>query len=114
MPGPRADAGRGRGLCLGTGYLDVVARPDDVDAVARALLGRADDVQAQTGRDVGALPRCGEQVAGLVLDVGEPVDVELEHLRRVLHTQPIAGAQLLVDPDLQILAGCPAHAVPAD
>src|SRR6185312_15742676 len=87
---------------LRAGDLDVVVAPHDVDAVAGALFGRVDDIQAQAGRHTGALARCGEQVTGVVLHVREPVDVELEDLGCVLDTQAVAGAQILVDPDLQV------------
>ena len=50
-------------------------------------------------------PGVGQQVAGVVLHVGQPVDVELEHLGRVLDAQPVAGAQLLVDPHAQVTHG---------
>ena len=49
--------------------------------------------------DAGA--RVGQQLAVGILDVRQAVDVELEHLRRVLHAQPVAGAQILVHPDPQ-------------
>jgi hypothetical protein len=38
------------------------------------------------------------QLAGVVLDIRETIDVELENLGSVLHTQPVAGAQILVHP----------------
>ena len=63
-----------------------------MDAVARALLGRVDDLEPQVSGDVGAGARCQHHLAGGILDVGQAVDVELEDLRRVLHTEPISGA----------------------
>src|SRR5215475_6046968 len=38
------------------------------------------------------------------LDVRETVDVELEDLRGVLHAQPIAGAEILINPHPKRLA----------
>ena len=51
------------------------------------------------------LPGRELQLAVAVLDVRQAVDVELEDLRRVLHAEPVAGAQVLVDPDLQLSFG---------
>ena len=65
------------------------------------------ELMTSSRRSDGTSARCagrGEQVAGVVLHVGEPVDVELEDLGRVLDAQAVAGAQILVDPDLQVLA----------
>src|SRR5690242_5353774 len=54
-------------------------------------------------RNVDARARCELQLTGAVLDVGQAVDVELEDLRRVLHAEPVTGAQILVDPHLQLV-----------
>jgi hypothetical protein len=70
-----------------------------VDALAGALLGRVDHFQAQAGRHAGAHAGGLQQLTAGVLDVGEAVDVELEHLGRILHTQPVTGAQVLIHPD---------------
>src|SRR5690606_41491883 len=53
---------------------------------------------AQLRPHLGAGPGGGEQLAVAVVDVGQTVDVELEDLRGVLHAQPVAGAETLVDP----------------
>jgi hypothetical protein len=79
-----------------------------VDALARALLGRVDHVEPEVLRNLGLAAGHGLQLAVGALDVGEAVDVELEHLRRVLHAQPVAGAQVLVHPDPKRLThDCP-------
>jgi len=44
-----------------------------------------------------------QQLTARILDVREPVDVELEDLGRVLHAEPVAGAEILIDPDSQRL-----------
>src|SRR5207244_9648834 len=44
------------------------------------------------------------QLSGTVLDVGEAVDVKLEDLGGVLNAQPVTCAQVLVNPDLKVLA----------
>src|SRR5690606_38205044 len=47
-----------------------------------------------------------KQLVVRTLHVGQAVDVELEHLRRVLGADAVARTQVLVDPDLQrLLAG---------
>jgi len=54
-----------------------------------------------------------QQLTGTVLDVGEAVDVELEDLRRVLDAQAVAGSQILIHPDLQLVGlGLVGHPMP--
>src|SRR5262249_4210373 len=86
-----------------------------VDAVARAVVRGIDHVQPQVGRYVH--PRaCGQlQLTGAVLDVRQAVDVELEDLGRVLHTESVTRTQILVDPDVKRLSlglGLRRHAHP--
>ena len=82
--------------------IDAVGDARHVDALAGAVLGRVDDVE-DAGRP-GPAPghRGGQQLAVVVLDVGQPVDVELEDLAGELDAEPVAGAQVLVDPDLEV------------
>jgi hypothetical protein len=75
-----------------------------VDALAGALPGRVEDLQPQLFGNVGPGTGAPQQLAGRVLDIGQPVDVQLEHFGRVLGAQPVAGAQILVHPDPQRLA----------
>ena len=81
------------------------------DALAGALLGGFDrgvDVGLRNGRrafghlvdGVGARPVEDVRPAGL-LDVGEPVVVHGEDAGLELHADPVAGAQILVDPNLE-------------
>src|SRR5207248_5433425 len=86
---------------LRAGHLDLVRGALDVDALAGALLGRVDHVQPKAVRYVDPATRGKLQFSGVVLDVGESVDVELEDLGRVLHAQPVAGAQVLIHPYTQ-------------
>src|SRR5262245_12097921 len=78
---------------------------DEVNALAWALPGGIDHLEAEPFGHVRATTRVGHELAVGVLDVRQPVDVELEHLGRVLHTQPVTGAPVLVDPDPLRLAG---------
>src|SRR5574342_646459 len=74
-----------------------------MDALARALGHGVDHVQAQVRRYGGAAVRLEQQLAGSVLHIGQPIDIELEDLRCVLHTQSVTGAPVLVHPDLDVL-----------
>src|SRR3954447_19308880 len=78
---------------LGSGDLDVVLGPPDVNAFTRALLGRVDDFEAQMSRHVDPAAGVHLQLTGRILHVGEAVDVEFEDLRRVLDAEPVTGAQ---------------------
>lgn len=93
------------------GYLASVGGAHHVDAGAGALLRGVDHIQAQSLRNIGLRAGSGKQFAATVLDVGESVDVEFEHLGRVLHAQPVAGALVLVDPDSKRLAHRVNHAL---
>jgi tRNA A58 N-methylase Trm61 len=90
----------GRGLELGVrpGNLNAVAHPDDVDARTWTLSGRFDHLVERVRRDVGLRGRVGQQVTGGVLHVRQAVDVELEDVARLLNTDPVTCAQVLVDP----------------
>jgi hypothetical protein len=80
-----------------------VRRPfQDVDAGPRALAGRVDHVQVKAPGDFDAAAWGVSQVAVAVFDVGQPVDVELEDLRDVPCAQPVSGAQILIDPDVEV------------
>src|SRR4030095_16739935 len=84
-----------------------------VYAVSRALLRRVNHLERQVGRHAGPHPGGLQQLTGGVLDVGKAVDVELEDLRRVLHAEAVTGAEILVDPDLQLVGFRPrTHLVP--
>src|SRR6266542_434187 len=93
------------------GHLGAVLRPYHMDALARAVPRRVDHLQPQVGGHVHPATRGELEPSGVVLHIGQAVDVELEHLRRILHAQPVAGAQVLVDPDPQLL-GLLCHAPP--
>ena len=82
---------------------DRVCRSQHVDTVARAFLGGVDHVEAEVGRYGGAGAGGSQEVSRGVLDVGEAVYVKLEHLGCVLHAQSVAGAEVLIHPDLQRL-----------
>ena len=47
------------------------------------------------------VPGASMHLAGGIFNVREAVDVEFEDLGRILHAEPVAGAQILVDPDPQ-------------
>src|SRR4029077_18009164 len=76
----------------------------DEDALARALLGGLDD---RVGHAVGEVREAlgaagvGEDL-GAFLDVGEAVVEQREDVGRDLFAQAVAGAQILVDPDLHL------------
>ncbi|KIX78237.1 hypothetical protein SF12_09870 [Streptomyces sp. MBRL 601] len=89
---------------LGSVDLHPVGDPADVDAVARALLGRVGHVTQQRQRHRGGRPGLLEQFVVGALHVRQAVDVQFEHLGRVLHTDAVTGTKVLVDPDLQRLA----------
>ena len=74
-----------------------------MNARSRAFLGGGNHIEAQVRRDVDLCAGRQMQLSVAGFDVGEPIDVELEHLRRVLHAQPIPGTQLLIDPDAKRL-----------
>ncbi len=78
---------------------------DEVNALAGALARGVDDLEPEPFGDVRAAARVGQQFALGVLDVRQPVDVELKDLGGVLDAQPVTGAQVLVDPDAQRLSG---------
>ena len=78
----------------------------DVDALAGALLGGLDHgvelAVGDVGETFGALRvalRRGVH-RGALLDVGQPVVEQGEHVRADLLAEPVAGAEVLVDPDL--------------
>jgi len=74
----------------------------DEDALARALFGGLDDRLFLPGghvREPFGPTRFVEDL-GAFLDVGEPVVEQGEHVGRDLLTEAVAGAQVLVDPDL--------------
>jgi hypothetical protein len=71
-----------------------------MDACTWTLVGRVDDVEPEAFWHIGPGARVAQQRAVPVLDVGEPVHVELEDLRGVLHAQSVTGAKVLVDPDM--------------
>ena len=91
----------------------------DVDALAGAFLGGFDHgvelAVGDLGEPVGSLRvalRLGEDLAALD-HIGEAVVEQREHIGCDLLAQPIAGAQILVDPDLhvslQLLVRATAH-----
>jgi len=82
---------------FGTGYLDVVLGPADMDAFTRALLGRIDHVEAQMLRHVDPATGAELQLTGRILHVGQPVDVEFEDLGGILDAEAVTGAQVLVN-----------------
>ena len=67
-----------------------------MDALTGALGCGVDHIQAQVRRYVDEHTFGQLKLTGLILNVGEPVDVELEDLGRVLHTQPVTGAKVLI------------------
>src|SRR5688572_23937202 len=73
-----------------------VGCPVQVDALTGTFGGRVDDVQAQVLRHVDQNSFGQLKLTGLILDVGEPVDVELKDLGRILDTQSVAGAKVLI------------------
>jgi hypothetical protein len=85
------------------GDLAAVRGAHDMDARAGALLGRVDHVQAKSLGHLGGRSGLRQQGTVAVLDVGEAVDIELEHLGGVLHAQTVTGAQVLIDPDTKRL-----------
>src|SRR3954465_5256559 len=89
---------------------DVMPDPDgaerlldlDEDALAGALLGRLDGRILHTARDVGQAlgpTRAGEDLCTL-LHVGQPIVEQGEDGGRDLFTESVAGAEILIDPDL--------------
>ena len=74
----------------------------DEDALARALFGGLDD-RLFLPRGHCREPFCAARVAENLrpfLDVREPVVEQGEHVGRDLLAEAVAGAQVLVDPDL--------------
>ncbi|GAA3240819.1 hypothetical protein GCM10020256_63240 [Streptomyces thermocoprophilus] len=67
---------------------------------SRAESTTSDSSGNGTGTDA---PRSPQQLLALTPHIRQTVDVQLEHLRRVLDTDPVARTQILVDPDLQRL-----------
>ena len=100
LPGPRIKEPTGRGR---TGS---IRSRFDVDALAGAFLGAFDDrielAVGDLGEPLGALQVALGGGVDLVAfpDVGESVVEQREHVGGDLFAQPVAGAQILVDPDL--------------
>src|SRR5512142_1655805 len=87
----------GLGLAL-PGHRDVLGGPGHVDALARARPRGVDHVEPQVAWNVHPAARRELEAPPGVLHVRQTVHVELEDLRRDLHAQAVAGAQVLVDP----------------
>ena len=87
-----------RGLTRRSGF--------DEDALSGALLGRLDDgvelAVGDLGHSFGALRVAlgGGEDLGALLDVGQAVVEQREHVGRDLFAETIASAEILVDPDL--------------
>jgi hypothetical protein len=84
------------------GHDHVVGGAPDVDALPGTLPGRVDDRQDEIEGDRDARLGAGEQLGvRTVLHISDAVDVELEHVRRILRADAVAGAQIVIDPDLE-------------
>ena len=96
---PEDQARATAGLGVRPGDFDTVRGAEHVNAGAGTLAGGLYDLVERVGRDINLRRRCGQQLAAGVLDVGQTVDIELEDVACFLHADPVAGAQVLVDPD---------------
>jgi len=72
-----------------------------VNTHAGALTRGIQHIAGRRGGDRNRLAWCSAQLPVGALDVGKAVDVELEHVRRILRAQTVAGAQILIDPYAQ-------------
>lgn len=75
-----------------------------MDALTRTLLRRVHHVRQKRQRNTRRSALLLQQLVRRALHVRQTVDVQLEHLRRVLRADPVAGTQVLIDPDLQLIA----------
>ena len=81
----------------------------DEDALAGALLGGFDHCVELSIGDVGETGRAtriGEDLVAL-LDVGQAIVEQGEHVRGDLLAESVSGAEILIDPDLHV----PVHLV---
>lgn len=88
-----------RELGVRSGYFDPVSGPNDMDAGTWALAGGLHDRGKRVVGDVGLRSRRGQQLVVRVLDVGQPIDVQLEDVAGLLDADAVARAQVLVYPD---------------
>lgn len=75
-----------------------------MDALARTLPRRIHHVPDQRQRHSRRSTPDLQKLLVRPLHISQTVDVQLEDLRRVLGTDAVTGTQVLVDPDLQLLA----------
>lgn len=74
-----------------------------MDAVARTLLRRVHHIREKRQRHRRSGPLGLQQLVLAALHIRQTINVQLEHLRRVLGADTVPRTEILIDPDLQRL-----------